>query len=532
MTNGDTNFNSFKIRKIMLGLFEYLNFKSNPFENYVAEKEPEIIEYLVRPRYLEAARARAFSCSSFILFGARGSGKSATRISLYKEIWAAKKNNEKSPLVINLIDFSRISVKGIRDISKGLFVSEIVFQALQSILLWLSAIEEDEREVYLSALNASEEKLIISMLMQYYLSIQEPVRSFTATQMMDLLNQAWHSKSLLWVQKRWTGICEVISATASAFIKKQTDTEVDLQNATSQIFSKSEIACSDLSSIEQLTKIVEVARIFGFSGITILVDKLDETELTNNSAENTAALIYPILSNVQLLEIEGLGWQFYLWDKVKYYLTAGERKIRLDKIPNAEITWDISFLSQLINTRLVYFSDSKISNFNQICSQSQNVDSLLNRSIRLSMLSPRELIRLLDTIVREHDLIKVNHEGLLNEDSINYGMNTYAKQTVESIYETHIINQIIKLQKNPFINADVQATFRTNANTARNRINSWISLGVVKHIGTRPAAEGGLGKHSYEYIIVDERIARMIEEKLYNPDQIGYDPITSDDETD
>lgn len=67
-------------------LVDKLNFRANPFEHYTAETEPDIAAYAVRPPYLEGIVGRAKALSSFILFGARGSGKSATRITVYKEI--------------------------------------------------------------------------------------------------------------------------------------------------------------------------------------------------------------------------------------------------------------------------------------------------------------------------------------------------------------------------------------------------------------------------------------------------------------
>jgi hypothetical protein len=381
----------------MPGLFERLKFKSNPFENYVAEREPEIIQYLVRPRYIDTARSRATSCTSFILFGARGYGKSATRISLYKEMWIAKKNATKVPLVLNLIDFSRIAERGLKGVTKGAFVQEITFQALQAILIWLSALEEDERDLYVGGLLPGEEKLFINMLRRYYLSQPEPVRRMSATQMMDLLNQAWHSKGILWVQKRWSGVCDLMTTIASAFVKKQSDADVDLREASYSLFAQSEDATPDSSAIELLSRLVEVARSFGFTGVSVLVDKLDETDFTNNSALNTAALIFPILSNVQLLEIDGFGWQFYLWNKVRDYLAIGDKAVRLDKIPNAEIVWDDQFLLQLVNARLIYFSENNITQFSQVCDTGINPEKGIGQIIELSMLSPRELIRLIDT---------------------------------------------------------------------------------------------------------------------------------------
>jgi hypothetical protein len=65
-----------------------LGLRGNPFEHYTAETEPSIADYAVRPPYLQVISERVANSSSFILFGERGAGKSATRITVYSEMWA------------------------------------------------------------------------------------------------------------------------------------------------------------------------------------------------------------------------------------------------------------------------------------------------------------------------------------------------------------------------------------------------------------------------------------------------------------
>ena len=66
-------------------------------------------------------------------------------------------------------------------------------------------------------------------------------------------------------------------------------------------------------SILLLQRLGDLAGIFDFSGVAVLIDKVDETEATSNSADQTAALIHPLLSRVQLMEIKDFCWIFFLW---------------------------------------------------------------------------------------------------------------------------------------------------------------------------------------------------------------------------
>jgi hypothetical protein len=106
-----------------------------------------------------------------------------------------------------------------------------------------------------------------------------------------------------------------------------------------------------------------VSRVFGFSGVTVLVDKVDETVHTNNSSTATASLLYLLLANTQILEIEGLSWLFFLWDKLRDEYAGDVFPVRLDKIPNTVISWDNRFLVDLTERRLAHFSHSKVSEF-------------------------------------------------------------------------------------------------------------------------------------------------------------------------
>jgi hypothetical protein len=265
-----------------------------------------------------------------------------------------------------------------------------------------------------------------------------------------------------------------------------------------------------------LGRFAEFARLFGFSGVTVLVDKADETTQTNNSAASTAALIYPILANTQLLEVDGFGWLFFLWNLVGDNYSTGSRQVRLDKIANASIRWDDSYLRELIKQRLNHFSRGKITDFGQLCDPSIPADNILGQIIRLSTNSPRELIRIMDTIIREHDdeYASGSDQILLLPDTINRGLDKYTIDTVRRVFERKHLQQIRKLGRSTFINKDVQLEFRINDDTARNRIIAWNDAGIVAQTGTRAAEGGSGGKPAHEYSVVDERVRRVVERGL------------------
>lgn len=140
----------------MASFIDTYGFQRDPFEFYVAENEPDIDEYAVRPPYFVDAEGRARRTSTFILFGSRGSGKSATRLTVFKEIWKKINAGQKAPLPVTLTDFSPIlNGRAISSVSSGDYIRHVAFLVVEALLLWLSNQSEEDIGVYLDGMDTS-----------------------------------------------------------------------------------------------------------------------------------------------------------------------------------------------------------------------------------------------------------------------------------------------------------------------------------------------------------------------------------------
>jgi hypothetical protein len=148
----------------MANLFERLKFTDNPFATYVAENEPHIEQYFVRPPYFDEVSTTGSACRSIVLFGARGAGKSATRMAFYKDVWSRWQTEGKAPLAVVLDDYSRIAPKAGLDVDLGAFVLEVGYLTIEAILLWLAALEDNDRVEILGSLTSDEEALVIGLV--------------------------------------------------------------------------------------------------------------------------------------------------------------------------------------------------------------------------------------------------------------------------------------------------------------------------------------------------------------------------------
>lgn len=503
-----------KDKELSMGIVEDLGFSGNPFEHYTAETEPNISEYAIRPPYLEAISSRAHGLTSFILFGDRGAGKSATRVTVYNECWNAVKNkvggDQGDPIVANMTDFSLILNKfnkgGIEDLD---LVSVVAFVVIEQVLVWLSSLEDEERKIYVGGLDRDEKVLAMALVEGFYLAINQIDRGVSTEEALRLLNAAWTSKSKVWINKKWDILGKIAASVAAALARKNIDESLDIQEAATELLKSFKSGSSNVPRAI-LTKLVDFVRIFGFSGICVLVDKLDETSVTSNSAEATTRLIYPLLSHIQLLEVKGFSWVLFIWENVQSHFN-GKYAIRLDKIAHSNITWDNKSLRKMLESRISYFSNKAI-NFSGMLDTSIDADKQFEEFVDITVKSPRELIKLLDFIFREHDAREGDKPEHIDQLSIDVGIDKYCKETIGSWFDEKPLQQVYRLGKTSFVNKDVQSAFRIGDQGARVKIKGWEDAGLVKQSGTLPSEAGG--KQVYRYIVADPRVDRIIERKL------------------
>ena len=514
----------------MPNVFDRLNFSDNPFATYVAENEPQIEQYFVRPPYFDEVSKNGYACRSIVLFGARGAGKSATRMAFYKDSWARWQDQGKAPLTVVMDDYSRIAVKAALDVDLGAFVIEVGYLTVEALLLWLAALEDEDRTNTLGALTDQEEALVVGLVDRFYLSRSALVRNATIREPLKLLNQAWHKRSRLWMEKRWDAVGSLISTIASGFAHKVTGENLAIDGGLRDLLKADKVQFNDgLFARILLSRFSDLAKIFGFSGVVVLVDKVDETSLTADSAASTAKLLYPLLSTTQLLEVDDFGWLFFLWDKVQQSYSE-EPAIRLDKIANANIKWEEKYLKSMVSARLHHFSAKSVASFQQLCDKDFDGDSALDEIIELCMKSPRELIRVLNTVFREHDeKYGAQTDGpLLVRDSVDIALDKYAAETLPRIYNKAHLQQLLRLNLQIFTNAEVQGGFRINVQSARAKIKAWEDAGMVAKTGTRQSRTEQGGKPANEYSVVDQRVRRILQRQVsLGPE---FDPAPDDEE--
>jgi hypothetical protein len=490
-------------------LVSALKLNGNPFEHYTAETEPNISEYAVRPPYLQAIIDRAKALSSFILFGDRGSGKSATRITVYADIWGGISTVKgRSPFVVNLTDFSHIlPVFNRGKLADKDIVGVAAFAIIEQMLGWLSSLEDEERQIYIEGLDSGERTLILALISGFYLSLPELDRSVTNSEALRLLNSAWTTKSAVWMSRRWDAISKIVAQAVNVLSKKQLDDSIDI-SAPAEALLKSLTGEGANTSRAILLKLVDFVAAFGFEGICVLIDKVDETPATSNSAEATARLMYPLLTHIQLLEVPRFSWISFLWSNVQKHFND-KYHVRLDKIAHANITWNIDSLKEMVEARVKFFSDGRL-RFADLLADGKP-DTTFRTLVEMANNSPRELIKLLDIIIREHDARGIDAQ-LIDQISLDLGQDKYAIETIGTWFAAKPLQEVLRLGKLVFVNKDVQSAFKMSDQGARVRIKKWEDEGLIRQSGTAPSEMGG--KPVYRFVVADPRVERIIARKL------------------
>ncbi|MEN0019880.1 MAG: hypothetical protein AAF747_03240 [Planctomycetota bacterium] len=116
------------------------------------------------------------------------------------------------------------------------------------------------------------------------------------------------------------------------------------------------ITDSDEQRYAMLDKLRRTVKLFGFTGILILIDRLDEPTLVNGEAERMRAIVWPMFNN-KFLQQEDVGIKMLLPVELRHALFKESaeffQEARLDKQHLVErLTWTGAMLYDLCDARL------------------------------------------------------------------------------------------------------------------------------------------------------------------------------------
>lgn len=439
----------------LIQLVHTLGFDSNPFQYTNADQEDRLPKYFIPPPYFASVFGNPQQPRPFIVYAPRGGGKSAQRRMIEYRC------SQENVLAITYDEFEFPGLTRITDIRVHHHLKKIVRSCLVGILLTL---KNDPSAG--NRLAKQDKQLILQLAAQHLVGVGEIEFEQTLRSLKSLrekFKEFWNE---------WIPVTAALANVLLGVLKNFVPIE-SLSGLSS--FQTEEYAKND-SLKYQLRVVSNLVRKIGWQSTYILIDRVDEAELTGNNFNDSFKLIEPLLKDLQLLEYDGIGFKFFLWDMLE---SQCKGVVRTDRVEQETLFWQDELLREMWGTRLGAYSNSKIRGLEQISEQIKpfGVDEL---AFIFANHSPRDLIRIGSRIFQEQMEIDANC-AVLSEGAIYQGIEKFANQRADELFTKDRVLRELKRVGHvdftiPFLANEV---FREQQASTRNRIKIWREQGAI-----------------------------------------------------
>ena len=468
-------------------LLHNLGFNLDPFAKTNADEEELLKSYFIEPPFFKAVYGDLSTPKSAVVFAPRGGGKTALKRML--EVSSQTDG-------FMCVTYNQFGVS-------GLTLSQIDLQYhLRNIIrLLLVAVLSSAAETGIEKLS-NDDRHLVYLLTKEHLSQIDTTELKAAIQAVQNLSD----KAKEW----WNKFTGPIGVVINALLAK-----IGLGEAEVQKFSTSGGKLGQ--PIDQIKLLGELALKLGHRCVYVLVDKIDENSLTG-VASSSYQFIAPLLSDLQLLELGGFGFKFFLWDMLMdEYRTVA----RPDRVKYYGLRWETKQLAEMLSRRLKAHSAETITSLGEI--SAIDAKDKVDKAVALfSQGSPRNTIRICKEILDQQSEIDSSAKELSTEAVVR-GFAVFAQNYTNEILQENITRDLQKMRRADFtvkyIYTDV---FRFTQQAGMTKVRSWQDAGVVEQIGSiqetrgsRPSNHYGVSnllvlKHMFPELTVFDLLQRKI----------------------
>jgi hypothetical protein len=436
-------------------LLERLGFQGDPFASTNADDEPLLAAYFVPPPYFATVRGDPANPKSHVVLAPRGGGKSAQRRMI--EAVSGDEN-------FNCVTYDRFEIPAgftLGDASWDYHIEHLCRLITVSLLVALDAepgrvegLTKDEKQL----IRVCSERFLGDLNARELAAAIESVKTFG-----DKAKEFW--------QKFGGPVAGVIDVILERLKLHAVDVDPKFRDSMAKPDSLRYL----------LGRLTAVSQSVGFASTYVLIDRVDETELTMMDAASTLAFIRPLLVDLATLEHDGLGFKFFLWDAIGDEYKA--RGARPDRIPIYELHWSVTDLITMISERLKAFSQGSVRSLNQLFCEGIGID-VDSLAAHLASGSPRDLIRLMDRVVAEETRTSTE-STCIGPAALWTGVRAFSEIRATELFPA----QLVELRR---VGATGSVTFTVNilandiyrvtAQAARARVQGWQNTGMVGKI--------------------------------------------------
>lgn len=456
-------------------------FTEDPFAYTNADEEERLSSYFVKPPYFESVTGDSNAPSTCVVLAPRGAGKSAQR--RMTEEWCLK--NKVLPVTYDRFEFSQ--GVGVREISLSYHLRNIITRALLNLMIFASENPEKIKSL------PKEQRRVLNILCHNYLG------DMTGQDVEDAINNIKSFPQKL--KDFWNRNVGFLDSLLNFVLKTFELEKIDLPAA------RQEEKKLNSSYKYQLETIYSIARAFGFSSIYILIDKVDETELTGNNPENSFVLIEPLIRDLEILSLKGYGFKFFLWDQIYPFFKEAARP---DRVSQYSLTWTRGQLKSMLGERLKAFSNDKVLSLDDLIND-RLLTQLDDIVTIMGWYSPRNVIRFCQEIMAEQ--FQINPESdKISRRAIELAGSKFFEKLATEQYKFESLRSLKKIDKELFsINYLASNIFKSSGTNARNKVIGFEKNGAIKKIGKERIESSN--KPVNLYLIIDPRLNRIINSK-------------------
>jgi len=480
-------------------LLKYLGFDSDPFDKTNADEEDRLDRYFIKPPFFDAVYGDIENPKSSVVFAPRGGGKTALKCMI--EVYS--KDNPFMCITYNKFDAAS---QRLVDITLDYHLKNIIRLVLVAVIT--------------SAENRGVKKLTNSEKYLLYLFIKEYLSEIDQTEIKDAVNAVknFADKAVEWIDKYTGPIGLLINVLLSSMGFQSTE----IEKFRTQTGGKLGGLASQLESLQTMSKKL------GYKSTYLLIDRVDETNLTMNNADKSYNFIKPLLTDLYILELPGIGFKLFLWDSIRRYY---QKDARSDRIKYYELKWEILQLKDMLSKRLKAYSDNNVYSFMQICDlrKTENIGNIDDIIILFAQGSPRNIIRICKEIIDQQSEID-SKSRKISKAAIIRGFEEFAKNYTRENLSDKIIRELKKTKRTVFtIKYIYNEVFKFTQQAGISKINTWRDKGIVENIGVIEGTKGAKKSNLYgltnllvaKHIFSNIDVFKFIESKIHKCKECG-----------
>lgn len=369
--------------------------KANPFATTVADQEKE---YLAEELFMPVNEYdRIKGVETLIVFAPRGVGKSALRVRL--AAISLPQNEKADVLAVCCTDFEPLLVRYRTDgcLTEEAFAAYLLRQTAAILLDVFTTGSQDKAEEKHRSTLAEQVEPMERSLMAAFVRVHAP-HVLTAQSYYQRFRQLEVTFKVDWTMFRTA----VARQQLKTFLQVTSLAKNPTALLVADICDEPVSSASPITWLEQFEEIVGLLKSLGIHQLQFLIDRIDESPALAGDHEKQVDFLSPLLAYLNLLELPGLAFKFFLAQELRKIM--GDRpSLRRDRLLDKAVTiqWDKEALKKLLDDRLQFFSEGRVPSLVALCGEQEGAE-IEDEILKLSLGSPRRMLTAVQLLVRVH----------------------------------------------------------------------------------------------------------------------------------